>query len=171
MEHQNKTSLERFTKTLPTVKKPNGLEIALKSDQMSKVRRESPAIAEGYIALLLGEVNTLLKAELTTEDIAGYAEIICNEHWGMRIQEFSIVFSNGVNGRYGKIYGAPNYGIISEWFMEHEKDRNKHFEAIEIQEKADKTFGDSNRTSEITIKKAAMLSSEDLKELERGQKQ
>lgn len=95
---------------------------------------------------LLNELNSLIKSNLDRNDLTLYAYQVQNSFRNLKFDELIYSIKNGIEGRYGKIYGQFNYIVLNEWLEKSYQEfisfrDNKHLDQKQLL-----TFGSSDRT-------------------------
>lgn len=144
------TSHELLTKDTVNLKRSNQLSIetASKCSQISKLKREAPkGTIEASVVALLSQLKMYVKIEVDDEWLFDWAETLIADFWYFRIEDMILAFKQGATK---KQYGSVLLSDIMQWCrdydakrMDYHENRNKDF----------KEGYDSNRGSEMTIKK------------------
>lgn len=97
----------------------NGLTLLECSRKAPSIRAISMAIGDAachsLIVKTLSEMNILTGKQIESSDLDIYAYQIKESFPELKMDEFILTIKNGMEGKYGKVYGKLNYMIINEW--------------------------------------------------------
>lgn len=124
------------------------LQIAYKAKRIQQFVKEiGKPQAIMSMAEILIKSRDYLDYEVDENKLASWAEMLVDEHPDLSFDDFILILRNGINGRYGKIYGKMNYPILSEWiskyrdqvaeYREQEIRNRRHYENQQATEKAE----------------------------------
>jgi len=116
---------EKQNESLPSLINPQSSALTIpeanKSIQLSKLKKDQGEAAMlGYIMMLIKEMLPFVKYDpqkFTPVLIGQYAKMIANNWWMFKAQELALCLMNGINGKYGKIYGNIAYTDIVRWLQ------------------------------------------------------
>lgn len=171
MKHLQKTDRETYVKHLKECgqRSIKTLRQAIESPQVSALNRHCPKELRAAVVNEINKVCRLSGSDMNESIQFEAAKMLIENKWYLRIDEILLVLNNGINGHYGKVYGAINYVIIAEWFVQHEQTREAYFDEQNRNNQAGyvKEMPITGRASDKTLKEMLYLSAEDLKELEK----
>lgn len=98
---------------------------ATKADSMSLIRRvHSEAFVIRVVIKLLNETCKLVKNDLSGDDIVTLSEVLLQDFWMLKIDDFVLCLRNGTKGKYGKIYGTLHFPHVLDWFRKYQESKD-----------------------------------------------
>jgi hypothetical protein len=143
---------------------PSTVKEAQEGVAISVINRHNPALLELSIGVLLEDLARSFNAQWSDRIMLSIVDRITNKYWYFKIEEIAFVFSNAIDGIYGKVYGQIQISTVMEWLHEydvnerlyyHESRNNIHKESAGryFEEKEHKDYVDiRNQTKEMEKK-------------------
>ena len=110
------------------------METALQSPQISLLKKHESQLLGLRVMGLLNDLRKYTICHFDERTTGDLARNLIENFWHLKFDEFILILRNGINGRYGKIFGALQYSTIAEWFNAHESERQSHIEQKRIAE-------------------------------------
>lgn len=108
-------SISLTSKTVATLE----ISQAIQSSQVSKIVREhGETIMVALIVKLINETIKLIPSTLTPSEMKAVAELLTRKYWMLKINEFVIMFRDGMTqsyGKEGKVFGQLSAKDIFNW--------------------------------------------------------
>ncbi len=112
-------NLKNSTLILSNTKGLSVFEARMKTPSLMEISRcIGEAECHSLITKTLEEMNILIGNQIEKNDLAIYAYHIKESFPDLKMSEFIITLKNGIEGKYGKLYGKLNYITINEWLNE-----------------------------------------------------
>lgn len=113
------------------------IDLAQKSKQFSLIKKESGELyLQIAISKIIKEAFRFLPSKMNEADIIYFSKYFQKELWHWKFDDFILCFKNGINKKYGDIYGEFNISVFMKWAEEYEKEKddlfyNKHLDSKE----------------------------------------
>ena len=105
------------------------VETAIQGTQISLITNKFGAdFADDAITFLFHELSNFVTLGGTPDACLQWAKMIRTEYWGWKFDDLIYCIRQGINGRWGKIYGSFTYATFTEWAGKYELERNDYFE-------------------------------------------
>ena len=143
MGQLTKNFMQQYSGQMPVRKQE--IQTALKGNQISKLRKANPLETQMLVVMVINESFALLRHELNVDQIAIYAKRITETYWHLKIEELGLILNNGIEGKYGKMYGNFCYQTLVEWINEYDKEKNEILSHQHQDQKAQLTHGSNLR--------------------------
>lgn len=127
------------------------LGTALDSAQISLLKKHDNGLLTTRIAILLNDLRKYAHCQFDEHTAGDLARNLIETFWHLHFDELILVFRNGINGHYGKLFGSLQYVTITDWLLQHEINRDKFFENKNVSYNSV-----MNSTKDVTISKEEM---------------
>lgn len=110
---------------------------AQNSKQFSLIKKEK---GEEYlqvaISKIMKEAFRFLPSKMNEEDIIYFAKYFQKEFWYWKFDDFILCFKNGIEKKYGEIFGEFNISVFMSWAEKYNQEKedffyNKHLSSVE----------------------------------------
>lgn len=89
--------------------------------QLSGLRKQHGEKAvHGVVTALIVELTDFVECRVETSVLVAWGYKLQKTFWRLRLAEIVLAFDKGINGDFGKIYGALKYTDLVEWLNKYE---------------------------------------------------
>jgi len=109
---------------------PSTIKDAQEGVSLSVIRKHNPVLLDLSIGVLLEDLARSFNAQWSERMMLSIVDRITNKYWYLKIDEIAFVFSNAIDGIYGKVYGQIQISTVMEWLHEYDvNDRLSYHES------------------------------------------
>ena len=101
---------------------------AQNSKQFSLIKKEQGEIyLQIAISKIMKEAARFLPCKMNEDDFVYYSKYFSKELWYWKFDDFILCLKNGIEKKYGDIYGEFNVSVFMKWAGLYEVEKENHF--------------------------------------------
>lgn len=98
----------------------------MKSDQLSKLRKENGVVLKAVVTKLIVELSKLKSCNADADTMVFWAEMVISSYWHLKIDDIILAFKMGINKKFGKNNWAKlDYDCLSGWLDLYDKQKEQ----------------------------------------------
>lgn len=119
---------------------------AQSSKQFSLIKKERGEIyLQMAISKIMKEAFRFLPSKMNEDDFVYYSKYFSKELWYWKFDDFILCFKNGINKKYGEIYGEFNISVFMKWAELYEQEKETYFHNKHLDIKETPTTREDNK--------------------------